>query len=388
MTYYPDQIVCGSIGDRVYGSFQKTPGLCGLFHFIHKTDLSDLLTLDFCDIANSIKLKTEYEWMPSHVIMKHYYPGFIIEEHKYITKNDMLVSQIEIQSNSGPIQFSVSVNSELLNDHFEADFQTKFGQKVFIKAFSSDTQIFTSKRIKLDVKSSFQFWIACSFTLPGEAIPTCIPTLEQHREEYGRFFEQIPKLTCSDKSIEKVYYYRWYLLRHHIAQPKTGNIQHPIFYEGRNGYFGSLENDESIDWEFSRGVLASAPLQLLDMRWHKNSDYVQGEILNFTEHFGRMEPFLFYTYDFPLLPGCIRTYDFTGHYFFHLLPFTAWLIYETCQDLKWLKEVTPALWKDLQSWGEFESGSFLPEMLYEGDSAMEFGPASHTPALHFLVKRC
>lgn len=377
MTYYPDQIVCGPTGDCVYGSFKKEPGLCGLFHFIHKTDLPDLLTLDFGDIANAVKLKTEYEWMPSHVIMRHYYPNFEMKEYKYITKNDMVVSHIEVRSKSGPVEFRIAANSKLLNQNFETVFQTKFGQKVFLKALCSDQQIFAGKTVKLDIQRSFQFSIACSFTKPGEEVPDRIPTLEEHREEYGSFFNQIPRLSCSDKNLERVYYYRWYLLRHHIAQPKTGNIQHPIFYEGRNGYFGTLGDDDETGWEFSRGVLASAPLQLFDMRWHWNSAYAQGEILNFTENFGRMEPFLFYTYHLPLLPGCIRVHDFTGHYFFHLIPYAAWLIYQTNQDLQWLKDVTPALWNDLQSWSKYDDGSSLPEMVYEGDSAMEFGPASH-----------
>lgn len=376
MSYYPDQVVCGSTGNRVYASFSKKPGLCGIFHFIHKTDLTDLITLRFTNIENAIKLKTEYEWMPSHLSMCHVYPNFEIIEKKFITQNDLLVSEITVQSKSGPVKLRIQLKSEFLNSQFEADYTAKFGQRVLIKALCTDNELLYGKNIEVGPNNTYHFSIACAFITAGEKYPDVIPTLAQHRIEYGKFYDQIPKLTCSDKKLEKVYYYRWYLLRHHIAQPGIGNIQHPIFYEGRYGYFKE-DADDPIEWEFSRGVLASAPLQLLDMRWHNDLSYVEGEIKNFTEHLGRMQPFLSYKYNRPLLPGCIRINDFTGHYFFHLLPYAAWVIYESSQNIQWLKDVASVLWEDLKSWDEFDNGCFLPEMIYEGDSAMEFGPASH-----------
>lgn len=379
MTYHPDLIMCGSTGNRVYGSFSKKPGLCGIFHFVHKSDFTDFLELDFKEIVCPLKLKTVYEWMPSHLYMKHFYPCFVIEERKYITVNDLIVSQICIKSVSGSIRFKLGLKSRILNPDHEKKFEL-FNQSVNIKAFCSDHELFGIKEVILEQNQKICFAVACGFKVENEQWRVGIPSLDQHKTEYGAFYKGIPQLTCSDKDMEKVYYYRWFLLRHHIVNPNLGNIKYPFIYEGRYGYFKEtdLSEDEVIEWEFSKGILASASHHLLDMRWHKSSDVIKGEVLNYTENFGKMETFLGYEYDVPLLPGCIRIHDFVGHYFFHTLPYNVWQIYESIKDKEWLERIVPALWEDLNNWSRYDSeSSGLPVMIYEGDSAMEFGPASH-----------
>ena len=379
MTYHPDLIMCGSTGNRVYGSFSKKPCLCGVFHFVHKSDFADLLELDFKEMVCSLKLKTDYEWMPSHLFMKHLYPCFVIEEKKYITVDDLIVSQICIKSVSGSIKFKLGLKSKVLDQNLEKKIEL-FNQSINIKAFCSDNELLPFKEITLEQNQEFCFAVACGFKVEKELWSVGIPSLEEHKAEYGTFYKGVPKLTCSDKDIEKVYYYRWFLLRHHIADPKLGNIKYPIFYEGRYGYFkeAGMSDGEIVEWEFSKGILASVPHHLLDMRWHNSSDVIKGEVLNYTENFGKMETFLSYKYDVPLLPGCIRIHDLVGHYFFHMVPFVVWQIYESIKDREWLERVASVLWEDLRSWDRYDAeNSGLPVMIYEGDSAMEFGPASH-----------
>ncbi len=377
MTYHPDLIMCGSTGNRVYGSFRKSPGLCGIFHFVHKSDLTDLIELDFKEMVCPLKLRTTYEWMPSHLYMKHVYPCFIIEERKYITAGDLIVSRICIKSVSGRIKFKLGLKSRVLDDNYRKKLEL-FNQSVDIKAFCSENELFGHKQIVLEQDGEFRFTVACGFKVKGEGWPEGITDLEGHKEEYGRFYRGIPKLTCSDREVEKVYYYRWFLLRHHMADPKLGNIKHPLLYEGRHGYFKEEGDGEAVEWEFSKGILASVHHHLLEMRWHKGGEAAKEEILNYTGNFGKMETFLEYEYDVPLLPGCIRIHDFVGHYFFHLLPYAAWQIYQATEDREWLRSITPVLWEDLCGWSRYDpENSGLPVMIYEGDSAMEFGPASH-----------
>lgn len=379
MTYHNDLIMCGSTGNRVYGSFSREPGLCGIFHFVHKSDFVDLIKLDFREIVCPLKLRTTYEWMPSHIHMKHFYPGFVIEENKYITEDDLIVSWICIRSVLGNIKFKLGLKSKVLNSDFENNLEL-FNQSIDIKTFCSDNELFGYKDIELKEDKEFCFAVACGFKVKKEQWTSYVPSLEQHKAEYGRFYKEIPKLTCSDKEFEKVYYYRWFLLKHNIANPQLGNISYPIFYEGRYGYFKEtgLNSDDVIEWEFSKGILASVSHHLLDMRWHNSSDIIKGEIQNYTLNFGKMDTFLGYRYDIPLLPGCIRIHDCVGHYFFHLLPYAVWQIYESIKDKDWLKSIAPALWADLCGWSRYDlKVSGLPLMIYEGDSAMEFGPASH-----------
>lgn len=376
-SYYPDMVMCGSTGNRVFGCFKMQPGLCGLFHFVHHSNIHDLLELDFQNIVYPVKLKTTYEWMPSHLAMKHVYPCFDIEEQKYITEGDIVVSRISIRSNSGRIKFSLGLKSKLLDENFEGSLEL-FNEKVRLKAFCSDPLLFSLKDIVMDEGENFEFTIACGFKVEPEKWPEDIPDLKSHKKKFGRFFEGIPVFSCSDKDTEKIYYYHWFLLRHHVSRPGLGNIQYPIVFEGRHGYFQNGEGGECTEWEFSRGILLSAQLHLLDLRWQRDTELLKGIILNFTENFGKMQEFLGYRYEVPLLPGCIRIHDFTGHYFFHMLPYIAWQIYELTKDRNWLEKVSPALWEDLLGWGFYDNDkSGLPLMVYEGDGAGEFGPASH-----------
>lgn len=378
MTYCNGLIESGSAGKRLYGSFSRKPGLCGMFHFIHYTDIKDPLTYKITQAANAVCLRTETVFMPSHIIMHHIYPGFEIEEKKFITWHDMAVDTVQITCRSSKIKFRLSLVSEALDGQLNGSFKTSC-YSIAMKGLCSDDLLLAGKEISLSQSETFEFSIACVFTLPGAQPYGQIPSLEDHIAEFGSFFEQIPRLYCSDKKIEKVYYYRWYLLRHHLSDPNFGKLRHPIFYEGRYGYFNEADSSSKVDeWEFSRGVLASATHHLLDLQWHGDLSLAKGVILNYTENFGEMQPFMGYTYSLPLLPGCIRTNDCKGHYFFHLLPLTTWLIYQVDGDRDFLEKVEPSLRADLESWGKFDNHDInLPLMNYEGDSAMEFGPASH-----------
>lgn len=372
-------IKSGSTGNRVYGYFRKEPGLTGEFHFIHHKKIENIISLEFTGIVKPNKLRTEYVWRPSHLYLKHIYDCFEIHEKKYITYDDTIITSMVIKTISSIVKFNLKLNFELNKKHTSI-VKNMYNKRVKIEALSSDKDIFYGKDITIGKDKAYKLYFGCAFHLDEQNTQKRIKNLMEHKLEYGEFYEKIPILKCSDKNMEKIYYYRWFLIRHNLSNPKLGNIQWPIFYEGRHGHFTSRNEDKqkSVDWEFSRGILASTQLNMLDIKWHKDIDTLKETIRNFTENIGKMKPFLGYRYEQPLLPGCIRVNDFVGHYFFHLIPYTIWEIYKVCKDKIWLKDVSEKLWIDFNSWDFFCIDSIpLPIMKYEGDNAMEFGPASH-----------
>ncbi|MFC1563857.1 trehalase family glycosidase [candidate division KSB1 bacterium] len=84
------------------------------------------------------------------------------------------------------------------------------------------------------------------------------------------FFSELPDFACSDKFIEKYYWYRWYGIRMNTLREKDNeNCKYPAVTEGP-AYF--------------RGFISySAQCHMLETRWMQDPELAEGSILNFID---------------------------------------------------------------------------------------------------------
>ncbi|HKM18417.1 MAG TPA: hypothetical protein VJ064_09375, partial [Limnochordia bacterium] len=103
--------------------------------------------------------------------------------------------------------------------------------------------------------------------------------IARHNEEYERFFKETPRFESNDLVLNKAWHYRWFVLRHNLAQPDYGFLQGMVMYEGRS-HKKSKRPLSGGGWGFAKLINLSTPLHLTDMRWHGDKEIVYGMIRN------------------------------------------------------------------------------------------------------------
>lgn len=84
------------------------------------------------------------------------------------------------------------------------------------------------------------------------------------------FFDEVPRLECSDPHLLTAYWYRWYGLRLNSFTRPFRAYRHPAVCEG-------------IEY-FRSPISYSAQCHMREMRWHPSGAHARGSLLNFIEH--------------------------------------------------------------------------------------------------------
>lgn len=112
---------------------------------------------------------------------------------------------------------------------------------------------------------------------PGESVDfavvfacdrdTAAPTLEEHLAEWNGWFDRnVPDFDCPDSAWVKLWYFRWYVVRHCLAEPRAGLLKEPCFFEGRH-----------MDW-YPRVITYGHPHQLMEARWLRDPRFAIGHV--------------------------------------------------------------------------------------------------------------
>jgi hypothetical protein len=93
--------------------------------------------------------------------------------------------------------------------------------------------------------------------------------LAAHRRRYAQWYAaNAPRLTARDALLERIWTYRWFLVRHNLAFPEAGNLPiGPVVYEGRHG-----------SW-YPRVITFSTPHIVAEARWLADRTLWQGNVL-------------------------------------------------------------------------------------------------------------
>lgn len=144
--------------------------------------------------------------------------GILIEEKKFITENDMVVSYISLKNNS-----TSETSFEISADPNKGLSEEKFGYRYILFGSSLGE---SSKTISLAAGKSTEVKLAVAVSdKKGESqnkISNFMnekDSLKKHIDKFNSWFEKnIPYLDCDDAQIKQIYYFRWLTYRNNIRK--------------------------------------------------------------------------------------------------------------------------------------------------------------------------
>lgn len=179
--------------------------------------------------------------------------------------------------------------------------------------------------------------------------------LSEHRSAYHRWFEaNCPRFASGDDYLDKLWWYRWFVVRHNLARPAAGNLADSVFYEGKHG-----------NW-YPRLISFASPHIIAETRWLADPAYARNQILAHLENAAE--------------DGLIQsaTTDWKGGFYNHWIAKAALDLDQAHPDLDFLKRITPALDRDLAATlSRYDAdGDFLPAAPDLYATGMEYQPSS------------
>src|SRR5699024_7117357 len=217
--------------------------------FIHKVNIPLLFTVT----NNLVRSFEPYqaEWYPSHLHFTYECGKLTLTDRKYITWDDCAVSYQTWTNTSGE---EMVLQLATYEDFFTRDGNRLHGvfpiehknYDVATAVAVSDAGLLEGVRLQAGETKEFIIVAACGIsevdemqTLMERAAAIAESTqsgeqlFETHVQNYMEWFEKAPVFQSSDPVLDKTWAYRWFVLRHNLAEPKYGYLQHPLFYEGR-----------------------------------------------------------------------------------------------------------------------------------------------------------
>ncbi len=177
--------------------------------------------------------------------------------------------------------------------------------------------------------------------------------LSAHRERYATWYDwNCPRFDSEDAALTRLWWYRWFIVRHCGAEPRAGRLRHPVFFEGRHG-----------SW-YPTVISYSTPHILAETRWLRDPRHAFGQV---RAHVENREP-----------DGILRSVrtDWTGGFY------TEWIAQATLgaflvhPDREFLAEVAPALGEHVEAlFRKFDAdGDGLVAPANHWETGMEWSP--------------
>ncbi len=283
------------------------PGMQGTLALGHQVPINDALKLKiFINDKETALNITRNRWTPAFMntayrsdVDKIYYPNsgtIAFCEKKAILRNDVFVSHLKI------------TNERREDVNIKIDFNTPF-EKISDGLYSVDTQ--TVPR-GLRAVYPIHGFVAMKSDLGTDTVTVCVPAnktitvrysmafapaddgadaavnavnealskdgpFAENELAFNRWFsENVPVFDCEDPDVEKIYYYRFYLIYRSIHEPSLWIKDHPIpgkcMYESPYGsWFGTV-------------IGLPIPWQIGESSWLKNTSVTENQIKNWSEN--------------------------------------------------------------------------------------------------------
>ncbi len=355
----------GPTGRRLWATWvDSSPGFSGSFDFIHRTGIPVLFSVGLEVNGRPVALEPgEPVWYPSRSESVHLAEGLEVGETRFITDDDCAVSVLSLTNRSGR---ALHVLPHIRWPRGSSWSYERFGLKVFVEGGVSGPG-----GRGLGPGESGRWTVACAFGLgPSEAAAALRRWLgdsaprETHIRAYSAWFRQCPSFECSEPDMERLWAYRWYLLRRNIACNAAGLLRHPVIYEGRGAKM-TLDPWDPRGWEFSQLIPFSTPMHLLEGRWHPDAaEACRGSVAALVEN----------QRDDGIFP-CVQVHSTAGWYA-NFVSWAVWQLHRVRPDLDWLSVVAPGLQRELD--GVLRTfareGEVLPVLRDHGRTGKEYQP--------------
>ncbi|ODT66442.1 MAG: hypothetical protein ABS75_27075 [Pelagibacterium sp. SCN 63-23] len=281
----PGSLLLGSTGARLWAEMlEDRPGFVGAIDFIHKINMP--LLFGVAHGQTPPPLPSAVDWRPSHLTTSSQFGALKLEERRYVTWEDEAVS-VQRWHNSGAVPATLVL--EIDRDWVTVEGEIARGERrVEAHDFTLRTIIATSHPLlwsglilapgdSIDIviaaavgladQDSWEQLAAKTATIaaqPGGAL------IEQQVASYQAWFDAVPHFSSSNPMLDRLYAYRWFLLRHSLARPGRGALDGTFFYEGRSHKMTKTPW-APVGWEFSKLIPLSTPMHLIEARWHHDS---------------------------------------------------------------------------------------------------------------------
>lgn len=282
----PGKLLLGSTGKRLCADYlDPVAGFQGRIDFIHKTNIPLIFSV-VPEQLDSCTQTTESVWYPSHLHLQIRENNLFLQEDKFISYSDVLVSIQQWTNHSEqdialrlelPLGYRTSpdgsfrCNFEIQNHHLPLQLAVKTSarttqQSFVLPAHGHCTLVIAATLWIDDIEDGRTNMCEIERLLSAGT-----DALKQQVAEYDQWFNTVPTFSSNDELLNKTWWYRWFLLRHNYAEPHTGLMQHGVFYEGRSHKVDKTPF-ASKGHEFSQLIPLSTPMHLCDCRWKRN-DY-------------------------------------------------------------------------------------------------------------------
>lgn len=285
----PGTLLLGSTGARLWADYlDDAPGFAGALDFIHKLNMPLLFGIEHGGMPTE---PSEVEWRPSHLTARTAFGTLRLEERKYVSWEDEAVS-IQRWHNAGDT--SVTLRLRIDPEWVALDGATARGERpIEAHGFTLRTIIATSDAalwsgLTLAPGASAEFvvvaavgiaesddWSALATRATSAVATPGAILLANQQAAYQSFFDQVPQFSSSSPVLDRLYAYRWYLMRHTLARPGLAPLDGALFYEGRSHKMTKTPW-APVGWEFSKLIPLSTPMHLIEARWHHDPQLIDG----------------------------------------------------------------------------------------------------------------
>jgi len=365
----PGSLLLGSTGARLWADYvDPKPGFSGRFDFIHKVNIPLLFTVS-CNGTSSFE-PCRAEWYPSHLFLEYEGSSVHFAERKFITWDDCAVSWQTWTNRGGEeLVLRLSTYERNFGKYGEAQLYGSFAIEHY--SFDIDAVLAASdgallSEVRLKPGETRQFVIAAALGVRGQDGTDRLAerasryanrgdaaeqVFADYRAEYGAWFEKAPDFRSSDPLLDRTWAYRWFLLRHNLADPRYGLLQHPLFYEGRSHKKSKTPFGKG-GWEFSKLINLSVPLHITDAKWYHEAAYCEGALNNMED--GSSDDGLF----------VCMTVDQKMHSFANFTCWAAYQLYLVHRNAETMLRLLPSLKKQVLLWKRIH-GSDRDELMIE-----------------------
>lgn len=284
---HPGGMLFGPTGARLWCDYlDSAPGFQGRIDFIHKQNLPLIFTVRR-EGKPALLRPMMSEWSPEEGLCTYEDADVFFTERKLLTWEDTALSLQTWENRADkPLVLCLTLPDGAALGEPYCFGEGPHGVKPVMCVCAGNA--WPDGRVTVAPGERATLWLCAAFGLAGEenglaelagalaraSKPETV--LSEKREAYDEWFQSAPCFACSDELMTRAWWYRFYILRKNLADPRLGALRHPVFYEGRSHRMEKTPG-QAKGWEFSRLIPLSTPLTMLDAAYlHGQNEVVRG----------------------------------------------------------------------------------------------------------------
>lgn len=281
----PGSLLLGPTGARLWVDYlEDRPGFAGAIDFIHKLNIPLLFTIE--RELGPVPQPSDVVWRPSHLTTQSRHGALTLEERRYITWDDVAVSVQRWHNPSGDGatlklvtdpewvareaggargERAIDAHGFVLRAVVAASDPRAWDGLVI--APGETRELVVAAVLGTRETDDWERLAAQATAITAQPADTLMQT---QVDAYQAWFDQTPRFSSSSPMLDRLYAYRWYLMRNTLARPGLSPLGGTFFYEGRSHKMTKTPW-APVGWEFSKLIPLSTPMHLIESRWHQEA---------------------------------------------------------------------------------------------------------------------